>query len=1222
MGLALLVATLGVITIALGVIIFIKFGDVKPAAERAISYFSEGEASLESLHIDGSGRIEASSFHLEMPDGAIYDIKNISVIADFLSALSGRLEIESVIIDGPRLKIVSKKTKGRTTKRKAPAAKAKEEIAGESGPIPLFPIPVTIKSLVVKNISITSVDPRQLLSLGGFQILSKIDAGRGGIYSEIFIGTDSASTISIIQPGFTAQIEPTIGLKAVIEKDGKWSLDGDLILNLKNVEGPYAIKPGKVVAYVEMEGSYLKRLAGRGRVNVSFFDDFKTRIDARWEEKEAGMSYAVTSDLAKIDLTQVMAILGEKNLRLAGSANIHTFAAEGFLPDKAQNEARHKLSLKGELALTHFAAGDIEAPGGLSAKFNLKNLEILGEKINGSVAVNLDYPEMLIGKAAIKKGALKLSADFTETMDNKGFRKVDRAPGEGVVDLFFKAGDIRQGSLTLENIMIGAKAVGDFAAGEIRRIEGKASVSRRVAADFLGSMKNFGKDSFNLKTDITVTDLAWLSSLANTDSLISPTSGDFAGSIELTGAMGDKWGAPSIDVNINSRLTDFSAGIEKEQITIEKTDLKLDAKGKVGQAEIVTEIEASIEVKSGGISVADNLSLGAFSAAATVTSPGFTNNKTGFTARLDTDKVTVGKRGDDSLSTPASLEIEGVIDPGSGRRILKSAYLKLGQTGALSAKGWIDDAGRRFKLYLNAAKLDLSLLESFATQNDRSTLPVTGWGGTITASIDGEGTLPDSVDALKKSIPFTLISNIHLQNGRFNVEKEELDVEGLDLDLKVGISKSMITAAGGLWISDLESKKLFGAVTLDPTFEFDLSIVEMNRLIVERFVLDTPRLGFIQTLDGSVTGLKLASIFNNKNNYKKIVPELTGAMNAYFSFVLDERQKLFIDMDIAGDVTVDASLTIDPQKGLRLQGESEFKNFSIRKGDVQYIKNLNGSAPFVKTLAHAKNSETQNDDVDGADQKSKSVRETTFFDDLRDTGSSRESFVVELMEIGPVDIQNTMFDLNLDEARLGIDYLRTSLLGGGLTGSFHIKSEEGVYVLRTTAGFAGLDLQRMIKNDLGLTRSEAKVDGSVTVELKFRSDDEIKELDINSVNFSAYMTSIGSKALDRLLKFFDPLESSPSVMNARTLLKYATPKRVELIAHNGNLSLTIDQKYSPLLGGLEVTMPVIKRAPIHGLVNFEVIKSRLKKLSALKSVMRIVGATRLEVTESGEILLR
>jgi len=221
-----------------------------------------------------------------------------------------------------------------------------------------------------------------------------------------------------------------------------------------------------------------------------------------------------------------------------------------------------------------------------------------------------------------------------------------------------------------------------------------------------------------------------------------------------------------------------------------------------------------------------------------------------------------------------------------------------------------------------------------------------------------------------------------------------------------------------------------------------------------------------------------------------------------------------------------------------------------------------------------------------------------------------------------VTLRDSMFDIYFKESRLGVDYFKTTLLGGGLTGSFHIKRENDSYVLRITENFAGLDLRQMLEKDLGLTQSEAQIDGAMTMEVSFLADEKVETIDIAGIDISLNLSRIGSKALDKLLLFIDPKESSPAVANARTIIKIANPTRVELLIRHGQLSLVMDLKYSPVLGGAIVTMPVIKRAPIHSLANIEMIRKPLQKLSVLKTVMRLVGATRIVFGKDGTVALQ
>ena len=142
------------------------------------------------------------------------------------------------------------------------------------------------------------------------------------------------------------------------------------------------------------------------------------------------------------------------------------------------------------------------------------------------------------------------------------------------------------------------------------------------------------------------------------------------------------------------------------------------------------------------------------------------------------------------------------------------------------------------------------------------------------------------------------------------------------------------------------------------------------------------------------------------------------------------------------------------------------------------------------------------------------------------------------------------------------------------------------------------------------------------MELSLSPDESRDEIDISKIDLAAHLTRIEAKALDKLLLFLDPNESTPSIMSARTVLKFAKPTRVDLIARHGTLSLSINLRYSPLLGGQTVVMPVIKKFPINSLVNFESIRVHLKKLNAISNIMRSVASTHLVFNSDGTMLLK
>ena len=303
-----------------------------------------------------------------------------------------------------------------------------------------------------------------------------------------------------------------------------------------------------------------------------------------------------------------------------------------------------------------------------------------------------------------------------------------------------------------------------------------------------------------------------------------------------------------------------------------------------------------------------------------------------------------------------------------------------------------------------------------------------------------------------------------------------------------------------------------------------------------------------------------------------------------------------------------------------MEGVADLDGVTVLQNGETLVENATGRIPYEKTLRFGEESKAE-EKIETPTPTT--VRDTSFFDDIRATsGKGGDEVTLDVIKAGPVRLSKNAFDIHISGRRFGVDYFRTNLLDGGLTGSFAIKRDGEEYLLRSSLVFAGLDIEKVLEKDLGLEKKETGLDGTTTVEVRLKEGGDIDTLDIANINLAVYLTRIDAKALSKLLLLLDPEESSPAIMNARIALRFAKPKRVELLARHGILSLAIDLVYSPLLGGQSVRMPVIKRAPINSLTRFGKIREAVNSAAILNQVMLAVGATRIIVDDKGNVTLR
>ena len=400
---------------------------------------------------------------------------------------------------------------------------------------------------------------------------------------------------------------------------------------------------------------------------------------------------------------------------------------------------------------------------------------------------------------------------------------------------------------------------------------------------------------------------------------------------------------------------------------------------------------------------------------------------------------------------------------------------------------------------------------------------------------------------------------------------------------------------------------------MDPRVEFDLAIPAPGRVAVNRLVMEAPALGFIESLQGEADGLTVAMIKNSlAGKPGGLLNTARVSLENFITVSLEKSHALLGDVTAEGSVESFVTLRLDPGERLSLRGALELSGLSLRGGPVA-LERASGKIPLSKTYEILREKAAKEHPL--APPSAAALRDAAFFGDVRASAPGQSAVTIPRAAAGAVEMTGVAADLYFKETSFGAGWLRASLLGGDVAGSARVTAAAEGHTLKSSAVFTGIDLARLS----GGGGEASAIDGDASLELGLAPQDAAEGVDIARIGAAAHLTRIGGKAVDRLLAFLDPKESSPAVMNARTLLRYAAPTKVDMDVRNGNLSLTMDMKYNPLLGGRTVTMPVIKRFPVTGLVNFGAIREKLRPLDAASGWLRLMASRRLVTMPDGAV---
>ncbi|MEO5345572.1 MAG: hypothetical protein H7834_04220 [Magnetococcus sp. YQC-9] len=206
------------------------------------------------------------------------------------------------------------------------------------------------------------------------------------------------------------------------------------------------------------------------------------------------------------------------------------------------------------------------------------------------------------------------------------------------------------------------------------------------------------------------------------------------------------------------------------------------------------------------------------------------------------------------------------------------------------------------------------------------------------------------------------------------------------------------------------------------------------------------------------------------------------------------------------------------------------------------------------------------------------------------------------LEMAGVRAEAISMELSFQDNQIRGQNLRMELLGGTIGGNLLL---EGSKPVRMDALFEGVevDLNRLLPAESGIA-GDGKVDFIARVALRF--DKDSGRLDLGRSEVSILFTRIGKESLDRLLRFLDPRESNPALINARSKVSYANPSQMNLQLAKGTIKLQINFR-----SGLVSTLN-LERIPLGVLGQFEEIQQDLQPVESFARLLEWLGMAYLE----------
>ena len=237
------------------------------------------------------------------------------------------------------------------------------------------------------------------------------------------------------------------------------------------------------------------------------------------------------------------------------------------------------------------------------------------------------------------------------------------------------------------------------------------------------------------------------------------------------------------------------------------------------------------------------------------------------------------------------------------------------------------------------------------------------------------------------------------------------------------------------------------------------------------------------------------------------------------------------------------------------------------------------------------------------------------------SGKPTLSFTTARLENGPFPLllKNARMQMRFTQSLPSIDYFQMDIMGGTLLGDLCILEHHGRYRLQMNGAFSGLDAERLLQRgnagslrDQKIINEDTQISGRMSLQVPIAANAGTVMDNLDAV---FRLTHIGARTLERLLYAMDPHENNESIVQQRGLLKKGTPRWIEVVIKNGNLSLMGEV----VVNGADIRLPAIKRLNIASLPIQKQIQNLAGRLVPLLKGLKILSADTLWVDQGGAI---
>ncbi|MBF0308227.1 MAG: hypothetical protein HQL56_01700 [Magnetococcales bacterium] len=465
------------------------------------------------------------------------------------------------------------------------------------------------------------------------------------------------------------------------------------------------------------------------------------------------------------------------------------------------------------------------------------------------------------------------------------------------------------------------------------------------------------------------------------------------------------------------------------------------------------------------------------------------------------------------------------------------------------------------------------------------------FAGRLALRLQTKGRLPSEEELAKTTLPMT--ASLSLQGEGLAGRMGNLSFKGVHPDMRFGYTPGV--GEGLDWNGKVKAARLQlpGEMVLqEVTGDWGIALKGGRLLQVDHLKAAFPGVDF--QLEGRTEGFDAVRQARGEEALTAALRRLFATLHSRLFIDLERMSAMLARPDVQGrgQLALELGLTKEEKKqqfASRL--EMDFKKVDLTAPGLR-LQGLDGEVDLRKNLRFAR------EESRGKTAVSHLVP-TDLLPELLGTGKEGRVIRIKSLQSGAWKLDDIHAYLDFQQETLRLQQLGLNLLGGNVGGDLQLVTGKEP-LLRFRLEGVNLDVATLTGVKSTSAEGGSQVDLLLNGVIPLSSGEEPLVLERAEMNVVA--PRIGRRAVVDLLRFLDPEDRNPALVDARSKVNLANPSRLEVRFRHGVVSLRIDFQEG-VLDALRM-----ERIPVRGLAKLKGMQPVLEPLRGLVAVLQRIGS--------------